>query len=122
MKEDDKQHCRIVLGGVDCLVATGGTDLVESVGMVDENMGWASGHAASWTRKGTVLWWDVANKIDQAILDKVSPCRGGKVRLFQGLRRPGRLGTHLRWSDAVFHPRGTVVAPNVGGFLHCMRR
>ena len=38
MKEDDKQHCRIVLGCVDCLVATGGKDLVVSVGMIDENM------------------------------------------------------------------------------------
>ena len=45
-KEDDKQHCRIVLGCVDCLVATGGKDLVESVGMVDENMVWATGHAS----------------------------------------------------------------------------
>ena len=94
MKEDDKQHCRIVLGCVDCLVATGGKDLVVTVGMVDENMVWASGHAG--------LWWDVTNKIEQAILGKVCHCRGAT-------------GVSVKHP---FHPRCVVVAPSVGFFIH----
>ena len=75
VKKDDKQHCCIVLGRLDWLGSTGGRDSVESVCIVDKTTILGVGHGASWTRKGTLSWFDFANNVDRAVLGKVGPCR-----------------------------------------------
>ena len=77
VKEVGKLQCRIVLGGVYCLVATGGKDSVESVCMFDENtvLGVWTNCIVDTERHSHMVghhhltWLDITNDVDKAVLD-----------------------------------------------------